>query len=347
MIKYGKPVAPLLKHKQSFFEDNDELIEKYCRINSLYKIQPRRTQCKNCTAPLGEPSFTKLGIDYTFCARCLHLNGMHEDTEKFCRAVYTEDDGKEYADNYLVSSIDDYQSRVKDIYLPKAEFLCKALKEQGKVDPKKLTYADLGSGSGYFVAALLKQGMSKVYGYEASNSQIALAKKMNQRAIIACVGLDEIVNTALTVKADVVSMIGVLEHTQEPYEILSALKSNPSVQWIFISVPLFSPSVFFEMAFPNIFNRHLSAGHTHLYTDKSLNWLCQNFNFDCVSEWWFGNDMMDVFRSVAVSISQSHGNKFMVDKWNDMFVQVLDALQLEIDKKHLSSEVHMLLKVNK
>ena len=34
----------------------------------------------------------------------------------------------------------------------------------------------------------------------------------------------------------------------------------------------------------------------------------------------------------------------MTQVWSDMFSPIIDALQLEMDKKHLSSEVHMLFK---
>ena len=93
--------------------------------------------------------FVKLGVSYTICSCCGHLNGANQDTESFCNAVYASNDGKSYARNYSASDIEAYRSRVRDIYLPKARFLEDALIAEGR-DPSALSYADLGAGSGYF-----------------------------------------------------------------------------------------------------------------------------------------------------------------------------------------------------
>ena len=46
-------------------------------------------------------------------------------------------------------------------------------------------------------------------------------------------------------------------------------------------------SVHLELAFQNIMQRQLSGGHTHLYTNESIDWMCQEYKFERSSEWWF------------------------------------------------------------
>ena len=48
-----------------------------------------------------------------------------------------------------------------------------------------------------------------------------------------------------------------------------------TTNYLFISVPTFSFSVFLENANQDIFPRQLSGGHTHLYTEESLNYLAK------------------------------------------------------------------------
>ena len=142
-------------------------------------------------------------------------------------------------------------------------------------------------------------------------------------------------------------MIGVLEHLQDPISILKTIKENKFIKYIYLSVPIFGPSVFFEILSPNTFHRQLSRDHTHLYTNESLEWLCKNTGFDRVSEWWFGQDMMDLYRHILVHAKKN--NELSVkasDLFKSMLSPIIDSLQLTIDKQKLSNEIHLLLKKN-
>lgn len=343
MIRYGKSAEALLAHKQDFFRDNDNLLREGRRIGDIYRAQPARTACKCCATPLAGASFVKQGITYIVCGRCGHLNGAHEDSAEFCTALYTEAGGAAYAKTYSADDRDAYRRRVQDIYVPKAEFLRDALAEAGH-DAAALRYADLGAGSGYFVAAMRELGFSKAVGYEASEVQSGLANAMIGEGAVRRHELDDVVSLASALDADVVSMIGVLEHVREPRELLTALQANTKVGYLYLSVPLFSACVFFEMVFPDVFQRQLSAAHTHLYTESSLDWTCREFGMTRAAEWWFGTDMVDLFRALSVRLEKNSELNGMSDHWARIFAPAIDGLQLALDRKKLSSEVHMLLR---
>jgi hypothetical protein len=343
--RYGKSSLPLLLQKTSFFEDNDFLLKKQKGIGLIYKKQPKRLKCKNCDKKIGfSPDFVKDGIGYVFCNYCHHLNGMNEDSKEFCHGLYSADSGEDYARTYYkVENLDKYNYRTASIYIPKAEFLYTSLLES-QVDPNHLEYLDFGAGSGYFVAALKKIGLKNITGTDISKSQVDFGNTMMGENLLT---LHEIEDTALVLQkctAQVVSMIGVLEHLQKPREALKALKQNNSIRFLYILVPTFSLTVYLEMISPEIFHRQLHEGHTHLYTKKSLAHLCKEFGFEVVSEWWFGSDMMDLFRHISVMLQKQKSSKKMIELWRQEFIPLLDAMQLEIDKKHSSSEVHMVLK---
>ena len=343
MIRYGKPSGALLAQKTHFFEENQPLVEEGERIGRIYRRQPRRTACKCCDARLSGRTFEKSAIEYILCRRCGHLNGAFEDTAQFCAGVYTEAGGQTYARTYSSADKKAYQARVEGIYAPKAAFLIDALTEAGET-PDALGFADLGAGSGYFVSALRQAGRRNAVGYEVSEAQIGLADEMLGAGAITRHDLDGTTGIAASLNAEVVSMIGVLEHVQRPREILAALGSNTTVRYLFISVPLFSTSVYFEMVFPEVFQRQLGAGHTHLFTEQSLEWMAQEFNLERVAEWWFGTDMVDLYRFVAVGLQGDETKRDMVDNWHETIVPMIDELQLVLDKRKLSSEVHMLFR---
>jgi len=346
VIKFGKHSGQLLRHKQGFFKENDRKLAEFKRLAEVYLIQPKREVCKNCDNPLGEVSFMKLGVKYIFCSRCGHLNGAHKDTEAFCSAIYTEGSGRAYSETYTTKSIAAYEQRVVDIYIPKARFLIEALEEQGET-PMNTTFVDLGAGSGYFVAALLAAGIRKVTGYEVSESQVDLANTMLEEDLVKLHNLKDIVDIVTNVNAEVISLIGVLEHLQKPRHVLKALTENRKVRYIFLSLPLFSPSVFFEMVFPEVMPRQLVGGHTHLYTESSIDHFCKEFCLERVAEWWFGTDMVDLFRNISITLEKCPESQGTVKLWEAMFIPAIDDIQLALDKHWASSEVHMLLKIKK
>ena len=285
----------------------------------------------------------KMDTEYFFCGQCGHLNGGHEDTDAFCDFVYTQAGGQQYGATYSAETEVQYRRRLSDIYAPKAEFLFAALAEYGE-EPLDLHYGDLGAGSGYFVGALLNAGAKGVRGYEVSEVQVRLGNAMLGGEWLTSHDLADTAGIASRLETEVVSLIGVLEHIQQSAEVLAALARNDRVRYLYLSVPLASPCIFFEMAFPQIMPRQLVAGHTHLYTDQSLDWMCAAHGFERVAEWWFGTDLVDLYRSVLVTLEQSPRLAGAASRWDVLWRPAIDDLQLALDQRHLSSEVHLLLR---
>jgi 2-polyprenyl-3-methyl-5-hydroxy-6-metoxy-1,4-benzoquinol methylase len=342
--KFGKSSAALLLQKKSFFEENKKHIDKQKEISNLYIQQPLRTACKNCNATLPKAvDFEKDLITYKICKTCTHLNGSYEDTDEFCQTVYTGNEGKNYAENYNVEDIENFNYRVSSIYIPKAEFLYSSLKNDGK-NPNKLSYLDFGSGTGYFTSALKKVGITNIMGSEVSRHQVDAGNKMIGENLLQVHDLKDTNKVLAETTSNVVSMIGVLEHLQDPRSALDSIAQNPNIQYLYISVPLFSLSVYIEMLSNEVFHRHLHGGHTHLYTTDSLSHAANEFNLEIVSEWWFGTDIVDLYRNIFINLESKGVSPLIKENYSTLMNSVMDSLQLEIDKKQCSSEVHMLLK---
>ena len=343
--QYGKSSASYIAQKQSYFDDNDKHIEVQKKISDIYIQQPARLHCKNCNHALEvEHDFIKNNIKYKICGTCSHLNGAYEDTNDFCKIVYTGDEGRDYAQAYKTSDIKDFEYRLSSIYIPKAEFLYTSLVNDD-VDPHKMKYLDVGAGSGYFVGALSKIGLKNISGSEVSKYQVDFGNKMIGSNCLSVHKIDDTNELLQSTNASVVSLMGVLEHLQDPRAAIRCIKDNKNIEYFYISVPLFSLSVFLEMANTSVFHRHLTGGHTHLYTKDSLQYLANEFGFDIVSEWWFGADIADLYRHIITDIkNKSQCSEALIKSFEDMISPLIDSMQFELDKKCQSSEVHLLLK---
>lgn len=326
------------------FESNGRLLSRNQEIASAYRSQPPRQNCKNCLTELNQtPDFISHEIGYMLCLECGHLNGAYEETAAFCDFLYTSDEGKAYAKAYSSQGHEEYKRRVQDIYLPKAAFLAEALAHHG-VDYRDRAVTDIGAGSGYFVAALLEHGFKSATGHEVSADQVALGNSMIPGGHLSQFSAEQTNEVLAELQAEVVSLIGVLEHLLSPRDALQAISCNRHIEYLYLSLPLFSPSVAVEAAFPTIFNRHLGGAHTHLYTERSIRHFSAAYGFEVMAEWWFGLDMMDLFRSLFVTLSQDTQTSALGDFLAAKMGQHVDALQLPLDGANCSSEVHMLLR---
>ena len=135
--------------------------------------------------------------------------------------------------------------------------------------------------------------------------------------------------------------MGVLEHIN-PENLLRDFKYS-KLKYLYIAVPALSLSVFLENVFSKVFPRVLSNGHTHLYTEKSLNYFAKKNGLKIVGEWWFGTDIPDLFRSLLVSANFVN-KKIYSDEINKIFKNTIDQLQSVLDKNKTCSEIHMIIK---
>lgn len=339
--KFGKKYQDLFKIKKNFTKENDLLLSKQKKIAKLYSKQPFRTLCKACNKKLIGNYFLNHGIKYIQCKNCSHLNGVYQDTIKFSDEIYLSG-SVNYSKNYKSSDLKNFIFRQKKIYDPKANFLKKILKLQ-----KNIKILDFGCGSGYFVSSLIDYGFKNVEGVELSNQQIDYGKnilsklKKNKNLLKYC-DRSRIYDFIKNTDANCITMIGVLEHLVDIPNFMKNVKKNKSIKYIYLCVPMFSLSCLIENSFLNIFNRHLGGGHTHLFTEKSLSNLMKNYNFTEIASWWFGTDIPDLYRSLLVNShkNKSKGLKDILEK----IKLLIDDLQLVLDKKKLSSQVHMVLK---
>lgn len=343
LLRFGKPYADIWKIKTDFHTQNQNLLNERQRIADIYMRQPLRSVCKICEQEIsGEDiSFISHGIKYTICGHCGHLNGAYQETAEFSEHVYEQADyGKVYRGG--AEEWNAYKTRVEAIYLPKAKFLIEAMARSiSEQTLHKMSFLDVGAGSGYFVSAMQTLGLH-VQGIEISADQVRWGSQFLDEGALVRLEYNDIVKRILNAKEEVVSFIGVLEHIVELHDVLRAIKDNSHIRYIFFSVPMFSYSAIFESIHPSIFNRQLGGTHTHLFTNESIEWLCRCFHWKMLGAWYFGTDIADMIRMVMVEAEKS-GNQEISCYFKDKVAQILDQLQIVVDQQRFCSEVHMLI----
>ena len=334
IIKFSKPSVAVIKNKTSFFEENEKHLSRVREVNQIYKKQPRRHYCKNCGGSIGTEDVIVQDVEYSICEICHHFNGIYEDTEDFAKMVYSDDDGKDYANNYL----ENYESRVEDIYLPKVLFLLEVLENYKLLDD--LTIKDIGCGAGHFVKACEIKGLI-AEGYDTNKKLINLGSEKLINNKIFYKDLNNINHLIKENNSKVLALIGVLEHLMKPMDALKAFNES-AAKVLYLQVPLFSFSVLLESMNEDVFPRQLNTGHTHLYTYDSIKYFCNEFNFNIIGEWWFGTDMVDLYRHLLVKVKSNENKKkrLLIQKF---FGDFIDAVQNSIDTTKQCSGVNMVL----
>ena len=262
VIKYSKTYKNVSKFKDDFVKANDSHLQDNNRIAQIYFKQPIRTHCKLCNCKFNgeEKTFNSHDIEYVICDNCGHVNGKYQDTEQFAKEVYeTQDYGKNYRVNHLNESEESaYKERTDNIYVPKVNFLTEC------IDKKKIIKVlDVGAGSGYFVSALMKSGISSI-GIEVSEQQVVYGNNFLCENSLIHVQQDKTVDFINGTDCNTISFIGVLEHLSNLNEVIRAINENDNIKYIYFSVPMFSYSVILESIHPEVFNRQL-GGDTYTF----------------------------------------------------------------------------------
>ena len=334
--RYGKSFDFYREVKADFFEENDALLDRSERQNSYYTNQPKRESCKICRSSLPETvDLVSHGVTYTFCGSCGHFNGRHDDSAEFAEQMYMTEAGSDYARSYVDKQ---YWQRVASIYRPKAEFLVESLPE------RPVSILDVGCGGGHFVAACDQLNIA-IRGIDVSETLISFGQRHLECGDekLSHVAEEALFDEVAETDADVISAIGVIEHLREPHRFFDAFKKGRA-STLFYLVPMFSFAVCVERAFPKVFPRLLSGGHTHLFTDRSIEKMNQILGSESVAEWRFGSDAMDLLRAFTVQLNNVEISKKFLDSFNEDFNRALDGVQRALDHAHFCSELHAIVR---
>ena len=337
-IRYSKPSKDLNIKYSDFVFNNDSALKSVLEINNKYSDMKLREFCKICTDPIRTENYIiSFGIPYFLCNLCGHLNGRFQDIGEFSKFLYSENSGTNYSENYEKN----FEERVNSIYRPKAEFLFETLQNQGGLDLTRTLILDVGAGAGHFLKALELIGISGE-GIEVNETLVKQSNQYLSRNSNNVVNANLVLDYVKNSKADVISLIGTLEHLEDPISAIDAF-CHSKAKYLYISVPMISLTAIVQGLDETVYPRQLSAGHTHLFSNSSLEYLINKFTLLRVGEWWFGTDFLDLMRTLSVKRTSqdvfANNSKIL-----EIFLApVLDELQMVLDRNKLCSELHLIL----
>ena len=136
------------------------------------------------------------------------------------------------------------------------------------------------------------------------------------------------------------SSLAVIEHLHDLNGYIQSVRAA-DFKYFYYSVPTYGFSVTVENLFETIFPRHLSAGHTHLFTEKSRVLLEKKLGVKPIAEWRFGTDIQDLRRSIEIHLQRKNVSQRFVRRVREELDYVQDELQGVIDRSHLCSQIHV------
>ena len=339
-VKYSKPYNDIvaIKIEDGFTVENNKHLLNNAKERRKFLLGEKREGCIICNHVLTK-DFEHQLLDYAVCKNCSHLNSIIEPSKEFNEEVYHVHDGI----NHHIYNVDDkkkYNNRVEKIYKPKVDFLLESLKKSK--DKEKQSVIDIGCGSGHFVKALEDKNIT-AEGYEVNRSNIKLGNNILKKNKLFYNNINNMKKLIIEKgkSNSVLSMIGVLEHIENPHHALDGFK-NSNFKYFYISVPLVSLNTLLDVTFQKIYPRHLNVNHTHLFTESSINYLMKKYNLEIISEWWFGLDFKDLLDKILLNLKIK--DKGFYDLLNKYYSDSIDELQHVLDKKKQCSEVHFLCK---
>lgn len=349
LIKIGKSLGDVAWFQSDFLESEDHYRARQLETEAIYARGPARTRCILCNSVLEKAvSYCRGDLEYIKCATCTHVNGNYDFTDEFLSHSYEESDSgcgaaKPYAKEFVEGKmVTDFDAVVKRIYQPKSEFLLDSLIHDG-YDVSDLSVTDVGCGAGHFLSALQEIEVPSICGFDTLESAVRTAKlNLNQATRVDLATPQYVWDFLENGSADVVSMMCVLPHLRNPTKALRLMARNPDIHYTFQKLPMWSFSTLLEAAFPNLRSRVLGMDHTHVFTEKSLEWIEHSLGLRRVSSWSFGSDALDLQRKLVAQISKLGASPEFTNLAAEQMIPLLEGLQKTIDQSGQSSEIHVL-----
>ena len=269
--KYSKSSIPYIKSKYHLLGGDAGSIKKIEATNQIYLGGPKRLNCKLCDMRIADSrvSFTSHGVRYSICKHCGHLNGEALETYEFVSHLYADSSGSNYSLQY---SKEQWINRIEWVYRPKLDFLLEVLDDIESIPKSEISILDIGCGSGGFTYAASDFGID-VVGIDVNEELVEIGNQFSTeligKTLLNKVDLERFYDEIASTKKKVVCALGVIEHLLEPNLLFEAFKKSHA-EYLYYLVPMFSFSTILEVAFPEKFPRVLSGGHTHLFTEESI-----------------------------------------------------------------------------
>ncbi len=336
IVKYGKPINFLelgrdLRYLREAGHRYAALCERMAKLESVIV-----DTCPVCRSTLYVPIASINGFAYRECGNCGHVYLQEYPADLY--AIYE----KSSEQKALYISETAFRQRCAVIAAPKAAFINQAAERN-----EAGLWLDLGCATGELLMEAAALGW-RTLGFDADQEEVrfAVERGLNVKAaFLDMMQLDASIVSALR-EADVVSLLNILEHVEDPCLWLQTLHSHMKPGALLaVEVPR-APSLtrVMNMACLSINYKYMIPPlHLHVFSESSL---CKvwGMGFDPLAKWCFGNGFVDLMNTALLLSDNPHfANNADTSCFNDIW-RVADTVQRTIDEQGLSDVMLWVLK---
>ncbi len=269
-------------------------------------------------------------VEYRQCGLCSHLFCGISPSPRFLDAYYQSDNSAQRM-TYLEISPEIKSDRQSQISSEKAVFISEVVRRNTPdFNNRAPLWVDVGSGVGELLLAAKALGY-EVHGFEPDEAQaeesMGRGIPTTSTFITPMAPIPEVAT-----RADVISLLNLLEHTVLPSEFLSHLTGGSRTgSFLALEVPR-HPSLSSVIQLSGFYpsHRHIyPPEHLQIFSETSITKLLVSCSYELRGIWVFGSDALEVFAGVRDSFGE--GGRFddpMVRQNVDKFQQSVDVFGL-------------------
>lgn len=331
-LKYGKEID-LGKLKRSVLGDlskHRSKIQAIVRFLRETKKPVKQESCYICGSPVADSDETALiyGFSYVKCRSCGHVYTTSRYSDEDIQDFYKTN---QYWAEATYANKDSSLYRREHVNRPKFDYIAKF------AEGKKGSWIDVGAGIGDLVSVAAEDGW-KATGIELSETSVRFAKEIFgldlQRMTFEeyCSRHPEAAG-----KVDVVSCLGLLEHTFDPLGILRKTKGMLRKGGLAaIQVPNGDATTsMLQALFPENVFRHMSpCEHFMLFTKQSLLKSLAATGFEPLGMWFHGMDIYELLNHLTLINPKTQDSAFY-----RMIYRNMNELQYVLDRQELSDRI--------
>lgn len=327
---FGKEVD-ILKLKGNVLKDTKKQVDEILKIANHFHQNYTPVMQDNCYVCSGTEStdFAEVhGFTYVTCKDCGHLRTCTRYSDDAIKEFYKIN---EYYSKTIHESKESVYYRRDNVAKPKVEFLERYVDTQ---TPKGV-WLDVGAGIGDLLSVVSEKGWTPV-GLELNTSSIDLAKEYFSIDLLAKT-LEQLPAEYEEQKVDVVSFMGLLEHTVNPLDLLRiARKILKPGGLVLIQVPSAdSLACMIQSVYPeNVFRQMSPVEHIMLFSQKSLVRSVEMTGFEPLAMWFHGLDVYELLNNLVLTNERVKNSPFF-----HAMIENMNELQLTFDKKELSDRM--------
>jgi len=232
-----------------------------------------------------------------------------------------------------------FNKRKKLIAKPKAEFIDSVITESASAD--KGLWIDIGCGVGELLYEASALGYDTV-GFEADPSEVTFAKNHGLNVIQTYIGSNQDSSASEYLSnAKIVTAFNILEHIADPLSWMKNIVSQMCKGGHLVIETPREPSL---TGFCNLiglpYKHMVTAGHLHIFTEKSMEIIQSECSLETIAKWCFGNGFVDLINTALILSDIEINNSIL----NDIFEKG-DGIQKSIDEAGLSEVLFTIYKV--